>query len=154
MQRPNYLSSLDPIKFANRATPISSQSSHFDSTVTPFLSGIRIEDFNQPRKLWEKVRHCSRVARLTLQVFSAEGRERAIKNIADYMATSRHPESIKQMLGIFSYVSTELSDGIAKRLNVKDYPKDLSKVAFLGSHNLLDLKNPVKARPRAFLTLR
>jgi len=130
--RPNYLSSLDPIKFANRATPISSQSSHFDSTVTPFLSGIRIEDFNQPRKLWEKV-------------FSAEGRERAIKNIADHMATSRHPESIKQMLGIFSYVSTELSDGIAKRLNVKDYPKDLSKVAFLGSHNLLDLKNPVKA---------
>ena len=88
---------------------------------------------------------------LTFQVFSAEGRERAIKNIADHMATSRHPESIKQMLGIFSYVSTELSDGIAKRLNVKDYPKDLSKVAFLGSHNLLDLKNPVKAIPHASL---
>ena len=79
------------------------------------------------------------------QVFSSEGRERAIKNIADHMKTSRHPESIKQMLGIFSYVSTELSDGIAKRLDVKDYPKDLSKVSFLGSHNQLDLKNPVKA---------
>lgn len=61
------------------------------------------------------------------------------------MKTSRHPESIKQMLGIFSYVSTELSDGIAKRLDVKDYPKDLSKVSFLGSHNQLDLQNPVKA---------
>ena len=72
--RPPYLSTLDPINFAPRQVPLAKMASSFSTEPTAFLSAIREEDFNQPRALWTKV-------------FTEEGRQRAIENIATHSAS-------------------------------------------------------------------
>lgn len=66
--RPNYISSLDPIQFAERKVDVDSTHGHFIGSAISFLSTIRPEDFNAPRTLWEKV-------------FDEPARERFINNV-------------------------------------------------------------------------
>jgi catalase len=88
-----YLSSIEPQKIQLKDRNIDLDAIHgdFTSRAILFLTAIRPEDFNAPRALWSKV-------------FTEDGRQRFIKNVADHMSTSTDKASITQMLAIFHQV--------------------------------------------------
>jgi catalase len=74
--RPNYLSSIEPIRFRERTVNLDETHGRFTGTAIAFLSEIREEVFNQPRALWEKV-------------FDDKAKERFTKNLSGHMSTCR-----------------------------------------------------------------
>jgi len=119
--RPNYLSSIEPISFRERATDLDKVHGHFVCDAVSFLSEIRPEDFNAPRALWEKV-------------FDEDARQRFIKNISGHMENCTEKEIIKRQIGIFREVSEDLASRLEKATGVQGYP-GIAELRFNGTHN-------------------
>jgi catalase len=119
--RPSYISSIEPIHFRERTVNIDKLHGDFAGNAVCFLSEIRPEDFNAPRKLWEKV-------------FDAKAKERFIKNVSGHMANCREEEILKRQIAIFREVSEDLASRLEKATGVKGY-EGISGLRFNGTHN-------------------
>jgi len=119
--RPNYLSSIQPISFKERTVDLDKLHGNFTGEAITFLSEIRPEDFNAPRKLWEKV-------------FDDGAKERFIKNISGHMETVTDKEIIKRQIAIFREVSEDIASRMEKATGVQGYP-GISGLRFNGTHN-------------------
>lgn len=119
--RPAYLSSLEPISFRTRSIDLDKIHGQFARKAVTFLSGIRAEDLNQPRVLWEKV-------------FDDGARERFVQNVAGHIANVRGEEIIKRQVGIFREVSEDLALKLKKATGIKGYP-GIAGLRFNGCHN-------------------
>lgn len=119
--RPNYLSSIEPISFSDRNTPLDKVHNHFIGQQVTWLGTIMPCDFDAPRALWEKV-------------FDEPARERFIKNISGHMSTVKKPEIIKKQIAIFREVSEDLASRLEKATGVKGYD-GISELNFNGTHN-------------------
>jgi len=119
--RPNYLSSIDPIKFRERHMDVDNVHGHFTAESISFLSEIREEDFRAPRNLWEKV-------------FDDGAKERFINNVSGHMANCKKEEIIKRQIAIFREVSDDLATRLEKATGVKGYD-GISELKFNGTHN-------------------
>jgi catalase len=128
-ERPNYLSSVDPIKFTGHPVDLNDTHGHFVGKAVSFLSTIRPEDFNAPRVLWEKV-------------FDEPARERWVSNASGHMENIRDnkEEIIKRMISIFREVSEDLASRMEKATGVKGYP-GISGLRFNGTHNGMAKEN-------------
>ncbi|KAF2103793.1 CAT1 catalase [Rhizodiscina lignyota] len=129
--RSNYLSSIEPIRFQNRAVDLNKTHGHFIGEAVTFLSEIRAEDFNGPRALWEKV-------------FDNGAKERFVKNVAGHMSRCKKEEPIKRQIAIFREVSEDLASRLEKATGVKGYP-GISGLRFNGSHNGLSKDSSLRA---------
>ncbi|KAI4150269.1 MAG: hypothetical protein LQ340_004189 [Diploschistes diacapsis] len=119
--RPNYLSSIEPIKFRERSVDLDKTHGHFIGNAVTFLSEIRPEDFNAPRALWEKV-------------WDDGARSRFIENVSGHMSTCQSDEIKKRMIGIFREVSDDIATRLEKATGVKGYP-GIKDLRFNGTHN-------------------
>ncbi|KAK3685189.1 catalase-like domain-containing protein [Podospora appendiculata] len=119
--RPNYLSSIDPIRFRTRTIDLDKTHSHFTGQAITFLSEIRPEDFNAPRALWQKV-------------WDEPARERFIKNTAGKMELCREKEFIKRQIAIFREVDPDIAARLEKATGVKGYD-GIAGLSFNGTHN-------------------
>jgi len=119
--RPNYLSSIDPIKFRERHMDVDNVHGHFTAESISFLSEIREEDFRAPRNLWEKV-------------FDDGAKERFINNVSGHMANCKKEEIIKRQIAIFREVSDDIATRLEKATGVKGY-NGISELTFNGTHN-------------------
>lgn len=119
--RPNYLASIEPISFRNRAVDLNKTHAHWSGDAVAFLSEIRKEDFNAPRTLWEKV-------------FPEESRKRFIDVVSGHMSTVRDKEIIKRQIAIFREVSDDIAVRLEKATGIKGYP-GIAGLRFNGSHN-------------------
>jgi catalase len=120
--RPNYLSSIDPIQFRDRSVNLNKvHGGDFLSNACTFLSTIYPEDFNAPRKLWEKV-------------FDDAAKDRFIETVSTHMSTCREKEIIKRQIAIFREVSDDIATRLEKATGIKGY-EGISGLLFNGSHN-------------------
>ncbi|KAI1499022.1 catalase-like domain-containing protein [Biscogniauxia marginata] len=119
--RPNYLSSIDPIKFRPRSVDLDETHGHFVGQAVTFLSEIRPEDFNAPRALWQKV-------------FDEPARERFISNVAGKMAACKVPEILKRQIAIFREVDNNIATRLEKATGIQGYD-GISDMRFNGTHN-------------------
>lgn len=119
--RPNYLSSIDPIKFRDRSVDLDKTHGHFIGEAVTFLSEIRPEDFNAPRNLWEKV-------------FDDKAKERFISNVSGHMSTCRKEDTIKRQIAIFREVSPDIAKRLEKATGIKGYD-GIKNMTFNGTHN-------------------
>lgn len=119
--RPNYLSSIQPMKFRERSVNLDKVHSDFTGDAITFLSEIRPEDFVQPRALWERV-------------FDEDARVRFIKNVSGHMSTCRKDEIIKRQIAIFREVSEDIASRLEKATGIKGY-NGISELRFNGTHN-------------------
>lgn len=119
--RPNYLSSIEPIGLRERSVNLDKVHTDFTGNAVSFLSEIRLEDFNAPRKLWEKV-------------FDDGAKERFVKNVSGHMENCSDKEIIKRQIAIFREVSEDLASRMEKATGVKGYD-GISGLQFKGTHN-------------------
>lgn len=119
--RPNYLSSLDPIRFAPRRVDLDKTHGHFVGRAITFLSEIRPGDFNGPRALWRRV-------------WEAPARRRFIANTAAKMASCKEEEFIRRQIGIFYEVDPEIAFSLEQETGVTGY-QGIAKMSFNGTHN-------------------
>ncbi|KAM0801888.1 catalase-like domain-containing protein [Usnea florida] len=119
--RPNYLSSIEPITFRERAVDLDKAHGHFIGDAVTFLSEIRPEDFNAPRALWEKV-------------FDDKAKARFVSNVSGHMSTCRYPEILKRQIAIFREVSDDLATRLEKATGIKGYD-GIANLRFNGTHN-------------------
>ncbi len=119
--RPNYLSSIEPIKFRERTVNLDNLHGHFTGNAITFLSEIRQEDFNAPRALWEKV-------------FDSKAKERFIKTVSSHMSTCKKPEIMKRQIAIFREVSEDLASRLERATGIKGYD-GIANLTFNGTHN-------------------
>ena len=128
--RANYLSSIDPIQFRERSVDLDKTHGHFTGRAITFLSEIRPEDFNAPRKLWQ-------------DVFDDAGRKRFIETVSGHMSTCRDKEIIKRQIAIFREVSEDIAKGLEKATGVKGY-EGIANLRFNGTHNGMAAKDDVR----------
>ena len=107
--RPNYLSSIEPIRFRERTVDLDKVHGQFISDAVTFLSEIHEEDFNAPRALWERV-------------FDDKAKARFVSNVSGHMANCHKEEIIKRQIGIFREVSDDLATRLEEATGVKGYP--------------------------------
>ncbi|KAF7549183.1 hypothetical protein G7046_g8430 [Stylonectria norvegica] len=119
--RPNYLSSIDPIQFRDRAVDLNKTHSRFTGEAITFLSEIRPEDFNAPRILWKKV-------------WDEPARERFINNVTGKMALCSVEEPLKRQIAIFREVDPEIADRLEKSTGITGYD-GIANMRFNGTHN-------------------
>jgi len=120
--RPNYLSSIQPIGFKeDNLVDLDKTHGHFTTQSVAFLSEIRPEDFNAPRALWEKV-------------FDDDAKERFVNNVSGHMANCTQEEIIKRQIAIFREVSEDLASRMEKATGVKGYD-GIANLKFNGTHN-------------------
>ncbi|KAF5542846.1 catalase [Fusarium phyllophilum] len=127
--RPNYLSSIDPIKFKSRAVDLDKTHGHFTGEAITFLTEIRPEDFNAPRALWRNV-------------FDEPARERFINNVTGKMKLCKQEEPLKRQIAIFREVDPEIAERLEKSTGIKGYD-GIANMSFNGTHNGMasDAKN-------------
>ncbi|WWD16269.1 hypothetical protein CI109_100695 [Kwoniella shandongensis] len=119
--RPNYLSSIEPIKFKERSYDLNKVHGKFVGEAVSFLSEIRPEDFVAARALWQKV-------------FSDESRQRFIETVSGHMSKCSEQEIIKRQIAIFREVSPDLGERLEKTMGVEGY-HGLEDMVFNGTHN-------------------
>lgn len=120
--RPNYLSSIEPIGFRERSVDIAEvHNPHWVGKAVAYLSEIRPEDFDAPRKLWENV-------------FDEGARQRFVGNVSGHMANCKDKEIIKRQIAIFREVSEDLASRLEKATGVEGYP-GIAELRFNGTHN-------------------
>jgi len=120
--RPNYLSSIDPIKFRDPAYSLNDVHGRFVGEAVSFLSEIRPEDFNAPRALWQKV-------------FGEEQQQRFIETVSGHMANCKDEKIIQRQLTIFKEVDQSLGERLEKATGVKALEGGVAAMQFNGSHN-------------------
>ena len=118
---PAYLSSIQPISLKPRTVDLDKTHAHFTGQAVTYLSEIRPEDFNGPRKLWENV-------------FDDGAKERFISNVSGHMANCKHDEAIKRQIAIFREVSEDIATRLEKATGIKGYD-GISGLSFNGTHN-------------------
>lgn len=104
--RPNYLSSIEPISFKERASDLNKVHGKFVGEAVSFLSEIRPEDFNVPRKLWE-------------DVFNDESKARFVETVSGHMENCRDKSIIARQITIFRHVSNDLATRLEKATGVR-----------------------------------
>lgn len=119
--RPNYLSSIDPIKIAGRKVDLDKTHGHFVGEAISFMSEIRPEDFNAPRALWQKV-------------WDEPARERFINNVAGKMEMCKEKELLKRQIAIFREVDNDIAVRLEKATGIKGYD-GIANLQFNGTHN-------------------
>lgn len=119
--RPNYLSSVDPIKFRARTVDLDKTHGHFTGEAITFLSEVRPEDFVAPRKLWR-------------DVFDDGAKERFTNNVAGKMELCKEKEFIKRQIAIFREVDPEIAERLEKATGIKGY-EGIANMRFNGTHN-------------------
>jgi len=122
--RPNYLSSVDTIRFNKRRINIDSVHAEYTGNAIAYLSTIMKEDFDQPRDFWTRV-------------LDDGARERLTDNISGHMANCKDPEIIRRCIGIFNEVHPDFGATIAKKTGCKNPYKGISELQFLGIRNAL-----------------
>ena len=120
--RPAYLSSIDPVKFREQPYDLNKVHGKFVGEAVSYLSEIRPEDFNAPRRLWEKV-------------FNDESRQRFVETVSGHMSTCKDKTIIARQLAIFREVSPDLSARLEKVTGVKAFQGKFEELTFNGSHN-------------------
>ncbi len=128
--RPNYLSSIEPIHFRDRAVDLDKVHGDFTSNAVTFLSEIRPEDFNAPRALWERV-------------WDEKARQRFISNISGHMSTCTKKEIIKREIAIFREVSPDIATRLEKATGIEGY-EGIANMRFNGTHNGMAQKDEFK----------
>ncbi|KAI4180409.1 MAG: hypothetical protein LQ346_007000 [Caloplaca aetnensis] len=128
--RPNYLSSIEPISFRERAVDLDKVHGQFTSNAVTFLSEIRPEDFNAPRALYEKV-------------FDEDAKQRLVKNMSGHMSNCKSEEIIKRQIAIFREVSEDLASRMEKATGIKGYD-GIANLRFNGTHNGMATKESNK----------
>ncbi|KAL3426683.1 peroxisomal catalase [Phlyctema vagabunda] len=119
--RPNYISSIEPIRFRDRTVDTDKLHGHFTGNAVTFLSEIREEDFKAPRKLWESV-------------FDDDAKDRFVKNVSGHIANCKKEDIIKRQIAIFREVSVDLATRLEKATGVKGYD-GIKNLQFNGTHN-------------------
>ncbi|KAK9769557.1 putative Catalase [Seiridium cardinale] len=119
--RPNYLSSIEPIKFKPRSVDLDQVHGTFTGEAVSFLSEIRPEDFNAPRALWQKV-------------FDEPARDRFINNVSGKMELCKNKEILKRQIAIFREVDDDIARRLEKATGIKGYD-GVANLSFNGSHN-------------------
>ncbi|KAK9420574.1 putative Catalase [Seiridium unicorne] len=119
--RPNYLSSIEPIKFKPRSVDLDQVHGTFTGEAVSFLSEIRPEDFNAPRALWQKV-------------FDEPARERFINNVSGKMELCKNKEILKRQIAIFREVDDDIAKRLEKATGIKGYD-GVANLSFNGTHN-------------------
>jgi catalase len=119
--RPNYLSSIDPIRFKPRTVDLDKTHGDFIGRAITFLSEIRPEDFNGPRALWQKV-------------WDEPARERFVSNVTGKMESCPEKEFIKRQIAIFREVDPDIATRLEKSTGVKGYDS-IANMSFNGTHN-------------------
>jgi catalase len=122
--RPNYLSSIDPIQFRERAVDYDKTHGHFQGKAISFLSEIRPEDFNAPRALWNKV-------------FDEPAKKRFINNVAGKMEVCPNKEILQRQIAIFGEVDKDIQARLEKATGIKGYAS-IRDMRFNGTHNGLN----------------
>ncbi|KAM0488396.1 hypothetical protein ACHAP7_001390 [Fusarium lateritium] len=128
--RPNYLSSIDPIKFRTRTVDLDKTHGHFTGEAITFLTAIRPEDFNAPRALWRNV-------------FDEPARERFINNVTGKMKLCKQEEPLKRQIAIFREVDPEIAERLEKSTGIKGYD-GIANMSFNGTHNAMNEKEEIK----------
>lgn len=118
---PNYLSSIEPIHFRERSINLDKTHSYFIGQAITFLSAIRPEDFNAPRKLW-------------LDFFDDGAKERFINNVAGKMEVCPNKEILKRQIAIFREVHPDIATRLEKATGIKGYD-GIANMQFNGTHN-------------------
>jgi catalase len=129
--RSNYLSSIDPIQFRERTVDYDKTHGHFQGTAISFLSGIRPEDFNAPRVLWNKV-------------FDDAAKNRFINNVAGKMEVCPNKEILKRQIAIFGEVDRDIQARLEKATGIKGYD-GICDMKFNGTHNMMNPQSPINA---------
>lgn len=119
--RPNYLSSIEPIKFRPRSIDHDKTHGQFTGDAITFLSEIRPEDFNAPRALWQKV-------------WDEPARARFIHNVTGKMALCKQQEPLKRQIAIFREVDPEIAERLERSTGIKGYD-GIAGLKFNGTHN-------------------
>ncbi|WWD00005.1 hypothetical protein V866_006913 [Kwoniella sp. B9012] len=120
--RPAYLSSIDPIKLADKKYDLNKVHGRFIGEAVTYLSEIRPEDFKAPRALWEKV-------------WDESARQRFIETVAGHMSTCRHKRIIERQIAIFKQVHPSIAIRLEKATGVKGSSTPFGSIQFNGSHN-------------------
>jgi catalase len=128
--RPNYLSSIEPIRFKDRAVDLDKVHGDFTSNAVTFLSEIRPEDFNAPRALWERV-------------WDEKARERFVSNVSGHMSTCTKKEILKRQIAIFREVSPDIAKRIEKATGIEGYD-GIANMRFNGTHNGMTKNDDLK----------
>lgn len=129
--RPNYISSIDPISLNARQTDLDTTHGHFIGNAVTFLSGIRPEDFNAPRALWQKV-------------WDEPARERFINNVSGKMEMCKEQEILKRQIAIFREVDNDIAVRLEKATGIKGYD-GIKDMKFNGTYNFM--KGDVGSNP-------
>ncbi|ETS73133.1 hypothetical protein PFICI_15078 [Pestalotiopsis fici W106-1] len=119
--RPNYLSSIEPIKFKARTVDLDKTHGQFVGDAVTFLSEIQPADFNAPRALWQRV-------------FDESARERFINNVSGKMELCKDKEILKRQIAIFREVDDDIAKRLEKATGIKGYD-GISSLSFNGTHN-------------------
>jgi len=106
--RPNYQSSIQPLTYLPSKYDISQHEQWTGAAVTD-LSEVTELDFEQPRKLWEKV-------------FDDKAKERFVGNVSGHLGNAKSKEVKERTLSVFSAISPDLGARIAKDLGMKPVP--------------------------------
>lgn len=119
--RPNYLSSIDPVRCRPRTVDHDRTHGHFIGRAVTFLSEIRPEDFAAPGALWRRV-------------WDEGARQRFIGNTSRMMATCREQEIIRRQIAIFYEVDPDIAARLEKATGVRGY-QGIADLRFNGTHN-------------------
>jgi catalase len=129
--RPNYLSSIEPISFKERAYDLNKVHGKFTGEAVAFLSEIRPEDFNAPRALWQKV-------------YKDDAKDRFIETVSGHMSTVRDKKIVARMMTIFGEVDSDLGARLEKATGVKK-EGEMATMTFNGTHNGWNKDNKIPA---------
>ena len=129
--RPNYLSSIEPISFKERAYDLNKVHGKFTGEAVAFLSEIRPEDFNAPRALWQKV-------------YKDDAKDRFIETVSGHMSTVRDKKIVARMMTIFGEVDADLGARLEKATGVKK-EGEMATMTFNGTHNGWNKDNKIPA---------
>lgn len=117
--RPNYLSSIDPIKFREPQYSLNSVHGRFVGEAVAFLSEIRPEDFNAPRNLWRNV-------------FSDESKQRFVETVSGHLGNCRDKQIVRRQITIFKEVDEDLGKRLEKATGEKALDGGVAAMAFNG----------------------
>lgn len=129
-RRPNYLSSIAPIKTHDSKYDLEKVHNNFVGSAISYLSEVQPIDFEQPRALWEKV-------------FDDGAKERFVNNVAGHMSACPDKNIIAKQIAIFHEVSADLGERLSKATGVTKYPKGIEGLTFNGTRNGMQ---PYKAK--------
>ncbi|CED85580.1 catalase [Phaffia rhodozyma] len=137
---PNYPSSLNPLKMANKPYTRESISDAFDGPgVVSFESGSEELDFEQPRALWSKV-------------FDDEAKDHFVSNVCGHLGGVTYPYILQRQIEIFRKVDPSLGDRIEKTLREAGVKLETDKEAEPKSNAEINTNGELKTNGQVGVT--